>query len=226
MSELREPMVKLGVVSINSLQYGNPRLEQHFKMLEGSSLDVYIDELKELFPPANNSDQTKQELKLVKDKMKSLSNSSLRDEYIQIDRDLRTYIGYVGSRLGHQEVVGFYDQISLLADSTIYKLKYFFQRPRPYQLASIFDMELYPIESCSSLSPSFPSRSTIKAYLCQLFLQSKGAENSLAETVARSRTALGLHYPSDHQGAFEIVDKLIEKPEIKSLLNGKSITAG
>ena len=46
-----------------------------------------------------------------------------------------------------------------------------------------------------------------------------GVENNLSEIVARSRIALGLHYPSDNQGAFEIADEIIQKTEIKALFN-------
>lgn len=219
MSELREPMVKLGVLPINSLQYGSPRLEQHFVMLEGCVLDQYIDEFKGLFPPENNSQRVKQEMSLVKEKMKSLGNSQLRNEYLSIDEDLRNYIGYYGGQKGVPDIVDWFDKMNKSTGSFLLKLKYFYQRPRPYQLASLFDIELYPLQSCSSLSPSYPSGHTFQAYMCEKYLEGLGVENNLSEIVARSRIALGLHYPSDNQGAFEIADEIIQKTEIKALFN-------
>lgn len=220
MEELREPMVKLGVLPINSLQYGNPRLEQFFVMSEGCSTDQYIDEFKELFPPENNSSQVKEELRLVTDKMKSLGNPQIRNEYLSIDQDLRTYLGMYGSQMGVTNLAEWFDELNKVSGSFVLKLKYFFQRPRPYQLASLYDIELYPLQSCSSLTPAFPSGHTFQAFMCEKYLESRGVKNNLSETVARSRVALGLHFPSDNQGSFEIAEKMIEKPEIKALFNG------
>jgi hypothetical protein len=55
--------------------------------------------------------------------------------------------------------------------------------------------------------------------MCEKYLENKGVENNLSEIVARSRVALGLHYPSDNQGSFEIVEELLKKPEIQKLFN-------
>lgn len=221
METLREPMISLGVISLNSLQYGNPRLEQKFIMDEGCIIDSYLDEFKELFPPQNSNERVKQEMNLVKEKMKSLSNPQLREEYMAIDKDLRAYAAYYCSNLGVLDAARWFDEMNVATGSFILKLKYWFQRPRPYQLASLFDMELFPMHSCSSLSPAFPSGHTFQAFLIESWLKAKGVENNFSELVARSRVALGLHYPSDNQGSFEIAQKIIEKPEIKQLINGK-----
>lgn len=219
MQELREPMIKLGVIPVNSLQYGNPLLEQHFMMLKGCDTDKYVDECKELFPPENNSTQASDELSLIKEKMKSLGNEQLRKEYVAIDEDLRAYVDDYSSQKGLFSLGQWFDKLNDTTGSFVFRLKYFFQRPRPYQLAAVFDKELYPLQSCSALSPSFPSGHTFQAYMCEKYLESKGMPNNLSETVARSRVALGLHFPSDNQGAFEIGDIMLAKPEIQALFD-------
>jgi hypothetical protein len=127
MEDLREPMVKLGVLPINSLQYGNPRLEQHFVMLEGCEADVFIDDFKELFPPENNSKRVKEEISLIAEKMKILGNQQLRDEYLAIDDQFREYIGYFGSQRGVVGLVDWFDKMNQATGSFVLKLKYFFQ---------------------------------------------------------------------------------------------------
>lgn len=221
MESLREPMIALGVIAVNSLQYGNPRLEHKFIMDDGCVIDTYLDEFKELFPPQNGNERVKQEISLVKEKMKSLSNAQVRDEYMAIDKDLRAYAGYYCSNLGVTDAVKWFDEMNAATGSFILKLKYWFQRPRPYQLASLFDIDLFPLHSCSSLSPAFPSGHTFQAFLIEMWLKQKGVDNNFSELVARSRVGLGLHYPSDNQGSFEIAQKIIEKPEIKKLINGQ-----
>ena len=210
----------LGIVPLNNYQYGNPRLEQKAIMDDGCPLDLYLDEFKELFPPQNSGERVRQEISLVKEKMKSLSNPQLREEYMAIDKDLRSYVGFYCGQLGVLDAVDYFDKMNKLTASFVLKLKYWFQRPRPYQLASLFDVDLYPLQSCSSLSPSFPSGHTFQAFFVEHYLKSMGVDNNLSELVARSRVALGLHYPSDNQGSFEIAQKIIEKPEIKNFLNG------
>ena len=161
MSSMREPMIKLGVISVNALQYGNPQLEQQFKMIEGCATDQYVEDTKHLFPPENNSGQVKQELNLLRQKMDSLANSQVRNEYLSIDESLKGYVSMYASSKG---VVGFedwFDKMTLDTGSFILKLKYFFQRPRPYQLAGIFDLEIYPLMSCSSNSPKWSYISSI-----------------------------------------------------------------
>ena len=47
----------------------------------------------------------------------------------------------------------------------ILKLKYKYQRPRPYQLAQYYKLKLFPLRSNSVGTPSFPSGHTIQSQL-------------------------------------------------------------
>jgi hypothetical protein len=84
----------------------------------------------------------------------------------------------------------------------ILKLKYFFQRPRPYQLAYYYKLKLMPYTTLGADSPSFPSGHAIysKVYsevLGNHYPELYDALHNIHEQVCESRLMLGVHYQSD-----------------------------
>ena len=84
----------------------------------------------------------------------------------------------------------------------IMKLKYHYNRPRPYQVAEVYGMDLNGTELDSMKTPSYPSGHAVQGYLVAEVLSYVDPKNSreyraVGERVANSRIIGKAHYPSD-----------------------------
>ena len=84
----------------------------------------------------------------------------------------------------------------------IMELKYKHQRPRPYQIAKFYNIDLNGVDLDSMKTPSYPSGHAIQGYLIGEYLASidptHGDEyKQLGEDIAHSRIVAKAHYPSD-----------------------------
>ena len=84
----------------------------------------------------------------------------------------------------------------------IYKLKYHYNRPRPYQLAGHYNMKLGENVLESMKTPSYPSGHAAQGILIGKVLQTKLPINTNAfieagKRISYSRNIGGAHYPSD-----------------------------
>jgi len=90
--------------------------------------------------------------------------------------------------------------------SIILDLKYHFNRPRPYKLAPLYniDLDTNEIENTTSDSPSYPSGHSTQGillgnYLSHIYPLHRGKFLKLGRDIARSRVIAKVHYPSDVQ---------------------------
>jgi len=92
--------------------------------------------------------------------------------------------------------------------SIILDLKYHFNRPRPYKLAPLYniDLDTNEIKDTTFHSPSYPSGHATQATLIANYLANKnplhrGKFLKLGRDIGRSRMVAKVHYPSDvHMG--------------------------
>lgn len=201
---------------LNQVTYGNPNYEMKI-LLEKECIveDLFAQLAKDPFP-ANDSEATKQELNEVVVALKELDemNPTLLRRYINYDRALIAYIDNILKAEGVNEM----ELIrSIQKDITplIIKLKYKFQRPRPYQLANYYKLNLFPMKSTSALTPSYPSGHTIQAIVILTIIGNKHPNlyqscKRLWEDVAYSRIALGVHYPSDNDFSYEVANQILK----------------
>ena len=102
--------------------------------------------------------------------------------------------------------------------SLIYRLKYYYQRPRPYQIAQYLKLKLFPYKSFSSHTPSFPCGHCLESFVILNVIGNKYPTQypfckELIEDIAYSRIYLGHHYPSDNEGAKEVGKAILKHPE-------------
>lgn len=100
------------------------------------------------------------------------------------------------------------------AGEIIIKVKYKYNRPRPYQLAPILGIPLKTKMVDTAKSPSFPSGHACQSKLVANVLSIMYPEMSdqfqkMAERVAYSRYIGGLHFPSDIIYGAELADWMI-----------------
>jgi len=86
----------------------------------------------------------------------------------------------------------------------IMELKYKFNRPRPYQIAEFYGIDLHGTKLDSMKSPSFPSGHAVQGYLIGEYLAYKDPTNGeeyigKGNDIAESRIIAKAHYPSDRE---------------------------
>ena len=96
----------------------------------------------------------------------------------------------------------FIDRIIKESAKFIMDLKYKFNRPRPFQIAEFYHIDLNGTQLDSMKTPSFPSGHAVQGYLIGEYLASVDNLNGYiyrdkAEEIAESRIIAKAHYPSD-----------------------------
>ena len=97
----------------------------------------------------------------------------------------------------------------------ILDLKYHYNRPRPKQLAEIYDMKIGGIKLESTSSPSYPSGHSTQGILIGKVLQTKlpittDAFLQAGKRISYSRNLARAHYPSDSRMGEELGDALFK----------------
>jgi hypothetical protein len=210
---------------IDDIVWGNP-LQKHLPYLEeqGTSfLEKHIPQLMKFSFPKNTSKSTREELNQLVDNVEVMkANPEILKRYRGYDQSLtKTFADVVIQQdLGEKGA----EIIDKLLDDTlplIIKLKFFFQRPRPYQLAHAYKLKLFPYATTSSDSPSYPSGHTLQAHLICYVLGNHFPEKfdyfeKLAKDIEYSRLFLGAHYESDNDYSMYIYELITRDKEFKS----------
>ena len=192
-------------MDLDAIGYGNPTIEN----LKGINTESYLDslfaDLTQFTFPKNSSEATREELnQLVRNVQATATDEDARNLYSAFDVYLdEYYINFLSKFKIPPEESGkvlqsLHDDVKPL----ILKLKYFFQRPRPYQLAYYYKLKLMPFTTLGADSPSFPSGHAVysKVYsevLGNQYPELYGALYHIHNQVCDSRLALGVHFQSD-----------------------------
>ena len=97
----------------------------------------------------------------------------------------------------------------------IMKLKYEYNRPRPFQIAEFYNINLNGTKTDSMKTPSYPSGHAIQGYLVADILSKHNPSNTaeyqrLGEDIAQSRIIGKAHYPSDKKYAKKVAKALFK----------------
>jgi acid phosphatase (class A) len=84
----------------------------------------------------------------------------------------------------------------------VIKLKYKFNRPRPFQLAKVHCLDLMKYDSETAKTPSYPSGHTTQGrvlaiYLSKLYPELQDQFEAVSDTISLSRMVGCHHFPSD-----------------------------
>jgi hypothetical protein len=205
------------------LSYGNPSRNLLPYLKTESYLDSLLGELASYPFPNNNGQDVIDEINQLINYTNTLSSDeNLEKRYKIYDKDFENYFINVLSNVGidRKEVTDIIRQIHDEIVPLIVRLKYHYQRVRPYQLSHILTMRLYPFQSDTANTPSYPSGHSIQSKVYADVLGNKYPKynkqlQTLAEDIANSRLAMGLHYPSDILFGEYVSELIVNHPEFK-----------
>jgi membrane-associated phospholipid phosphatase len=205
------------------LTYGNPSRNYLQYLKVDTFLDSLLGELASYPFPNNNGQDVIDEINQLINYTNTLSSDeALQKRYKLYDTKFEDYFVNVLANVGadRQEVGDTIKQIHDDVVPLIVKLKYHYQRVRPYQLSHILSMRLYPFESQTSMTPSYPSGHSIQSKLYADVLGNKYPKyykqlQALAADISESRLAMGIHYPSDILFSEYVSEVALNHPEFK-----------
>jgi hypothetical protein len=208
-------------MNLDEITYGNPNRKQLSYLNKESYLDVLFEELKSYTFPKNSSDATKEELNQIVDATNLLASEEIYQKmYLTYDAHLVRFFkdGLVKSGEDEEKIDKLLNRLVEVTKPLLTKLKFNFQRPRPYQLAEYYKLKLFPFESRSADSPSFPSGHAyqgriITEVIGNVFPQTYSAMQKIFEEICYSRLYMGLHYQSDIDVAIFCADKVLMNKE-------------
>jgi hypothetical protein len=209
-------------MSLN-LSFGNPNRDYLDALNKETYLDTLLNELRNYQFSAYDSPETQQELTLLAEYTNALSSDKeLEERYLFYDENFEKYIidSLAQTGIPKDEIA---DTVKSIHDDIvplILKLKFFYQRIRPYQLAFYYNIPLYPYKSNVSLTPSYPSGHCLQSQLYCEVLGNKYPKyyqslKRIADDVCASRLYLGVHYPSDNQFAKYCAELVLSHPDFK-----------
>lgn len=210
-------------MSIDEITYGNPSIEQLPYLEDKTYADSLFPELITFTFPKNSSEATKEELNVIVDCLNNLSgNDEHLKRYRMYDFSLSRYFKEGLEKSGHnkEDAAELVDSIIKDTLPLLTKLKYYFQRPRPYQLAEYYKLKLFPYSSYSAHTPSFPSGHSFQARLLtevigNMYPNTYSVMKDLFNDICYSRLYLGIHYQSDIDVGIFCAEKVLAMDEFK-----------
>ena len=160
-------------------------------------------------PPASDSEETKTEIKQIKDLRSMLDEEAIRERIDKQDEDIlfpfNLYLRKNDLEIDREKFMSILKDVNTI----IFKFKFFFNRPRPHQHSDIDE-----IENVGGKSPAYPSgHSTTGAVISELLAEQfpEHAENFrvMGTELGYNRIIAGLHHPSDHVAGLALAAQLI-----------------
>lgn len=197
------------------MKYGNPgykhiRLVQESQLIPAWEAAGYFDVLKGMTYPCEMT--TAHEVEYLVHRISSITPDEL-DYALYVDTNLydvwSAYADSLGVRVSGDEL---HARVSVYEPIVDY-LKLHFSRPRPFQVAGMLGLPMYPHVKEGSTDSAYPSGHTFDS-LCLYHLLSESHPEHRKEwmqmvmDVKDTREALGVHYPSDSLFSFQVYHHL------------------
>lgn len=214
-------MIRLSEI-LDDIRYGNSRKDQIEKIKKDKGgilkraiqLGIVKDILENHPFPANSSDETKRELEyLIK-----ITNEANEDDlkFCELmEHHHHDFFIVVAKKLGldvsKEQILNWVGNL----DPVLFYLKDKFNRPRPYQLAKEYGMELYPIIATDANSAAYPSGHTLDFLniiyqLKKLKPEATNSLDNLYNDIKIVREMSGVHYPSDTKVSEYLFQQLVK----------------
>ena len=202
-------MIKLKeLLSVNEMTYNDGPTEKHQSKID-YPITLFEDfEISLMSYPENSSKQTIDELKEL-----SLieGDEDFVKEHDDVDGIFQKKHKELGLEFNRNEAKDLLRQSS----KYIMKEKYKYNRPRPYQLAEFYNIDLNGVDLDSMKTPSYPSGHATQGYLLGKFYSNRHPDYRkefmrLGEDIAESRIVAKAHFPSDKKAGIDLAEKLFD----------------
>lgn len=175
-------------------------------------------------PSTNSSSRTYQELNFVINQTKKRIKNNEKLIY-QIDDNpnyiLDKFINDHKLNFSYQYFKEFYNIIKPF----IYNTKFYYNRLRPYNLATIYNLNINVLKTGTHHTPSYPSGHVVYTNLAvnivaDTYPQYKKVLTKITEQTTQARINQGVHYRSDCDAGIELSNYLFKilNPRLKRLL--------
>ena len=202
-------MLKLkDLLYINEMTYNKGPKPKHQKRMD-YPITLFNDFVMEENPfPENGSKETLKELHY-------LENQKVDKKFVEENDDVTK----VFKNLFKELELEFNEEEAneLLSQSAKYlmELKYKYNRPRPYQLAKFYHMDVTNFNMDSMNTPSYPSGHATQGYLLGKIYSQRHPEYrrefmDLGEDVSESRIIGKAHFPSDKEFGKKLAERLFD----------------
>ena len=166
-------------------------------------------------PPSNTDPKTLKELTFVAESTFNRSEAEIEQIY-SIDRDLDAPFIKLLSKYKLEYPQEYIDTFYNVVQPVLMNIKHYWNRPRPVQLAKLFNIKIDPIVTTTVHTPSYPSGHTMYSRLVANILkhhypqiENKILDNIVYDT-ARARVMMGVHFPSDNQASIFLSNYLFK----------------
>ena len=168
---------------------------EDYEILNCSYVDAPV-----MVPPANSSGETKAELETIAAAEALHKNPAKLEQKYDDEFDWAFKKVVEDAGLEYDET--YFKRLIKEAASVTIRLKYKFNRPRPFQLGPVLGIDVTKYQSTTAKTPAFPSGHTTQSVLVACVLSEKYPElkdklMKVADKVSLSRVVGGHHYPSD-----------------------------
>ena len=201
-------MIKLtDLLALNKMTYiSGPKGRHKNRMMTPLTLFESEYALPNQLPPENSSATTL-------DEVKYLAKLEEDREFVKYNDDIKEVFK---EALAELELPYIKEELESLLDESakfVLELKYKYNRPRPYQIAEFYGIDLEGTELDSMKTPSYPSGHATQGYLLGMYYSDKYPEykeqfKEIGENVAESRVIAKAHYPSDKKFGKTIAEYL------------------
>ena len=159
-------------------------------------------------PSSNSSNKTKQELNNLINITNNRSKKDLELLY-NIDTSPEYYLVDILDKLKLDTHINHLKELYKIIKPILFNVKYLFNRPRPYQLAEIYKVNLNTIHTLTHHTPSYPSGHTVycslyKELLSYYYPEYIGLFDSAVRKTILGRELQGVHFHSDNLASIKM----------------------
>ena len=206
---------KIEIDRINSMGFG-PMSEKLEKRSKDNSTLLSVDEIKEIPFPENASEEVFSELNTIRLVQSTVPSWHKGDYKEKIDKNfLSIYTDYL-DEVNLDYNIEYIDDVLKDINPLILKIKKKYNRPRPAQLAEFHGIDLILDPTSTAKTPAYPSGHSFQAKVIEIILTKehpshKNIFKQITDRVSLARILRGLHFPSDIEFSYHIVNTYLSK---------------
>ena len=210
------------LMNLSDLRYGNLNKENE-KYLDKENLFTQQFNKYSQFQYPNTNDTQKE----INDIMKTQKHFEKKENWekykkfmLLCDSDIHKVFERALKKIGVKYDGDLLENIQEELGALVMRLKDFYNRPRPFQVAYYTEQPLHNYNTISGNSPAFPSGHACQSYFLMKVMAKKNPHKEkklerLANRIANTRVVLGVHYPSDNEFGKKIAGRLAATPQIQ-----------